>query len=330
MDPNATDAPSVPPIASRAHPKARLPGEEIAEDALRAPTPDLGTRPIPSRGKPQSAYRKAILVTTALVVLGSVTVAAGYRERGFLAGIPIGGHVAVSTGLHHRSALSSSATEPAAETVMSADNITLPPPVDPQASPIAHRIPAERQSTPQHTGLSATPVSGSQVHTGVAPVTIAAAILTPAAVSPPSVSADQMALKEFTALQPEAAPDSVPQGQPSVAASVTANIVPPKSKVPSPVPTSPTNGEAKTPPTKPVPLVPAQALKAPSIAATQGRPGQPISGTASDPVAVAMSLKPAPLTPPDELNLLQLMTQLALWSGIFATKTLISRNKLQI
>ena len=283
MDTILTDEASLLSSGSLPHPKARLPGENVF-DMLRH-TPEQEPSPQVPRERFRHVSRKALLAAAGVfVILGSI-VSVGYLERGRLAHLPL---------LHRGvTAQPQSHVKPA----IAGNDVTLPPPIHPQA---AAAVPPVRPLVDEVAPPPAKPAPGLQQ-----PVGNGQSIAGPATGTPsiaPSEPNAQIDLGEFTALQaktpapPSAINPTVPQ--PSASPEEGAKTTPTAAPGQTETPLAPAPGAAVPPP---------EQHSAPAHAPSQAAKPAPV-----DPVAEATSLRPDPMTPREQVDVLNLMEKLGI------------------
>jgi len=278
MDATLSDAPALPGSPSTMPPRARLPGEDDQLDAggLRAPTPEAGDRL--AAAPPRRSRRGALMSTVGIVfLLGSVS-AMGYMQRAELERIPAVQHVLAAL---HVGGLRHPASAVVADIAMTAGRA---------ARPLAHALKPLNDGTVQAPPANAAASAAAVTQAPAAPE---------ATVGAPHAQKAQLA--QFDALKsgtpaPATSPAAAPSG--TVPASPTAPA-PPAVKVAQSAPYAAAGTAGHAAP-------PAAAKPGPAPASAQARPA-PVP---ANPVAQAVAMRAAPMTDPEQLDVLHLVTQL--------------------
>jgi hypothetical protein len=304
-----TDTPSSTPAPSLIRPKARLPGEEDRLESPRISIANAADRPLPTREKPHRSGRKTVLLAGAGIVTVLIVGGAAYHERTRLAQMPMVQHLAATPMVHRLLTAVPAARPPGAPARIVSTDVVLPPPVHPQIA-----APTTQPSVPEKTRDNAGPVHAPASTVPPATTRPAEAVVTSApaqqaATASPAapVSTQQAELREITSLHPDA-PPAPPTVAPTPA--VVASIEPP-AKPASLSPAAPSGQAAAKPantaPSMPAPLAPTQAetyaAPTPAVHMVVPRP--------TDPVEQAVALQAGPMTPPQQLDVLHLMTEMA-------------------
>lgn len=284
MDAILTD---IPPSAgsARATPRARLPGEEDHGEAMPGPAVGPADRPAPpTKTEGPTSSRKMLLVGTAAIMLLAGIGGGAYLERGRLATLPF---------FHH----DAGRQRPA---LIAGNDVVLPAPARPSGTG-----PAGDRPVPGAAEMGAK--SGQKDRAREPAVASPASPATPKAIVP-TVSPQQVELNEITALHPATAP--------ARSASATPAAVP---RSPEATPAAPGSSVVAAPdpadkarftgaPSGGAPAAPTAQQVTPSKALP---PSTPPSVRSADPVATATTLQAAPMAPPQQVDLLHLMTEMA-------------------
>jgi hypothetical protein len=283
MDTILTDEASLLSSGSLPHPKARLPGENVF-DMLRH-TPEQEPLPQVPQERFHHVSRKTLLGAAGLFVILGTIVSVGYVERARFAHLPL---------LHRDvTAQPRSHVKPA----IAGNDVTLPPPIHPQA---AVAVPPVRALVDKVAPAPAKPAPGLQQPVGNGQ-SIAGPATGKPSIAPPKPNA-QTDMREFTTLQaktpapPTAINPTVPQpdAPPGEAGKPTPTAAPGQTETPL----APAAGAA---------VPPAEQHTAVSHAPPQAAKPAPV-----DPVAEATSLRPGPMTPHEQIDVLNLMEKLGI------------------
>ena len=284
MDTILTDEASLLSSSPLPRPKARLPGESVL-DMLRH-TPEQEPSPQVPRKRLHWVSRKALLAAAGLFVILGTIVSVGYLERAKLAHLPF---------LHREVA---GQPQSHAKPAIAGNDVTLPPPIHPQA---AAAVPPVGASADKIAAPPAEPAPRLRQPVGSGqPIAGPATGKPPIAPSEPNAQTD---LREFTGLQAQTpAPPTVinptvpqPGVPPADAAKPTPTAAPGQTETrPAPAP-----GAAEP--------LPSEHHTAPVHASSQAAKPAPV-----DPVAEATSLRPDPMTPREQVDVLNLMEKLGI------------------
>jgi hypothetical protein len=339
MDAIRTETRPIPPKPIVTAPQARLPGEDDRREAeaLHAPTPDAADRP--PRTQPTRSRRKTLLVTVAIVAAIGIVTGASYEERVQLGQLPVIQRLA-STPMAHRlfAAWPVKAATPTPSIIASKDVASpwpiggpgptgAPTPYTPTISVHAAVSPvqaASAASVPSSDGAAAVVATSSHpvAAQGPGPAVPSA---TPAADVPKPFppNAKQADLREIDALRSTTAtPAATAEGGSPTPAGTPPISKPAVSVAPGPV----------TVPVGAAPVLPTS----PASSAKAGDPGSAKIASASphlapalpeDPVAQAGALKPTPLTPPQQVDLLHLTTEMGVVVRDLRTENAELRNQ---
>lgn len=289
MDTLLTDAPLVTLASAVSRPTARLPGEDDQPEPVRAPTADLPDRRL--RPQLRRSRRKVQLMSGVAVILVAVAAGVAFHERERIEHLPMMQRLASVTVVHRLlMTLSGGADRPtsAAERIASTD-VALPPPVRPQTAAAAPPVPPATKPTGTVGRTALPPEPTTEPLSPPAPL---------AAAAPHVPSPQQAELNELAALQPDAPKPLAPTPHPP--ADSVGNLVPPSAAgVPPPPAASPAHEGTLSVGAAAPAKAPAPIIHAPPASAI-------------DPVEQAAALQAAPMAPPQQIDLLHLMTEMAI------------------
>lgn len=285
MDAILTD---IPPSAgsARATPRARLPGEGDHSEAMPGPAVGPADRPAPpTKTDGSTSSRKMLLVGTAAVMLLAGIGGGAYLERGRLAALPF---------FHH------DAGRQRPPALIAGNDVVLPAPARPSGAE-----PAGDRPVPGAAEMGAK--SGEKDRAREPAVVSPASPATPKAIVP-TVSPQQVELNEITGLHPATAP--------ARAVSATSAAVPHSAEA---TPAAPGSSVVAAPdPADKARFTSTPSVGAPALATAQQAtpskalpPSTPPAVRNADPVATATALQAAPMAPPQQVDLLHLMTEMA-------------------